>query len=310
MIPRTARRGQATVELALGSIVFITVLLFGIHFAEAGWLSLKVHEAANSALWEATAPRHQRMYPFYDDQPFDALFAAGTGVADVATDRYADFDGVGTVSGVKKITLATTRGTALAVTCNKEPALRWRGTASITASNTYQNSGGMSCNAEALFETVGVPDTFLEGSGGFFGAAHERPGKQKFCGFGPRVGNGAGAQCTGAIELLVNDWGLAGVTDSFDHQMPEIGCSGAAIVYCDATRRNFNGPGAAALAFATKYAGAPPTSGLDFNFAFSGVEHDYLSPVADHRGNTSYNTGGPGMGFLPPRTATQQFLGK
>jgi hypothetical protein len=35
---RLSPRGQGTVELALCSIVFITVLLFGIHFAEVGYL--------------------------------------------------------------------------------------------------------------------------------------------------------------------------------------------------------------------------------------------------------------------------------
>ena len=47
------RAGQATVELALGLLVFVTVLLFGIHFAEVGWLSLKVQEAGAWAMWEA-----------------------------------------------------------------------------------------------------------------------------------------------------------------------------------------------------------------------------------------------------------------
>ena len=48
-------RGQATVELALGLLIFVTVLIFGIHFAEMGFLSLKVTEASASAIWDATA---------------------------------------------------------------------------------------------------------------------------------------------------------------------------------------------------------------------------------------------------------------
>jgi len=41
-----ARRaaGQATVELALGTLVFVTLLTAGIYLAETSFLALKVHE--------------------------------------------------------------------------------------------------------------------------------------------------------------------------------------------------------------------------------------------------------------------------
>ena len=51
----TFARGQGTVEIALGSLLVVTVLMFGIHFGEVLFMSIKVQEAANSAQWDATS---------------------------------------------------------------------------------------------------------------------------------------------------------------------------------------------------------------------------------------------------------------
>lgn len=52
-----ARRGQAAVETALGALLMVSVLLFGIHFTELGMVGLKVQEAANHALWKVPTYR-------------------------------------------------------------------------------------------------------------------------------------------------------------------------------------------------------------------------------------------------------------
>ncbi len=72
------RRGQATVELALGLLLLVPVVMLGWAFAESGFLSMKVTEAADSALWDSSADR----------RPL-ALAEAREG----AQARYRDFDG-------------------------------------------------------------------------------------------------------------------------------------------------------------------------------------------------------------------------
>ena len=90
------RRGQATVELALGSIVFVGVLLIGIHLAEYAQLSLKVQEAQTFAMWDASLRRVQTRGAdgSTNSQPFDRTMDTVSGVAPRAQRRYADFDGV------------------------------------------------------------------------------------------------------------------------------------------------------------------------------------------------------------------------
>ncbi|MBS1150350.1 MAG: putative pilus biosis operon protein, partial [Myxococcaceae bacterium] len=48
-------RGQAIVESVLGILVFISVLMFGLHFADVTFTQMKVTEAAQSAVWDSTA---------------------------------------------------------------------------------------------------------------------------------------------------------------------------------------------------------------------------------------------------------------
>ena len=52
---RAPRRGQAIVEATLGILVFISVLLFGLHFAEITFTQMKVTEAAQAAIWDSTS---------------------------------------------------------------------------------------------------------------------------------------------------------------------------------------------------------------------------------------------------------------
>jgi hypothetical protein len=62
-VKRREERGQGTVELAIGLLVFVTVLIFGIHFAELSFLSLKTTEAASYAIWDSTGRRVHRFDP-------------------------------------------------------------------------------------------------------------------------------------------------------------------------------------------------------------------------------------------------------
>ena len=91
---RLAPRGQSTVELALSLLIFVTVAMLGIHFAEVGYLPIKVHEAAVSPLWDSTALRVHRWRDteksIGDFTPFPLIAPA---VESNANGRFHDFDG-------------------------------------------------------------------------------------------------------------------------------------------------------------------------------------------------------------------------
>lgn len=291
-------RGQATVELALGSIVFITILLWGIHFAEAGWLRLKVQESATSALWEASGRRVQHLAPSFDTNTFVATLGPG-GVADRALDRYRDFRGSVPVASAATYTAAVTRAQGLSVTCRANNTIGWAATATFTS--VYQNRGGLDCSAEAMVRPIGIPSSFLQqNEGGFFAAANAPTTGIKFCAFGNR----SGGTCDGVMPLLTNDWGLAGPLEGGDQPQPSIGCGAGAATYCGTVRSLWAGGGTRGEQFANTFAGTAPASAEEFNFAYAGYPN-YLSPVANH-GRAAvgpYNTGSPGIGLLAGMSA-------
>ncbi len=96
MRPSTKKNGQATVELALGSIVFVGVLLIGIHMAEYAQLSLKVQDAQTYAVWDASGRRVQtrEISGSTNLTPFQRTLDNTTGVGAMAKKRFADFNGL------------------------------------------------------------------------------------------------------------------------------------------------------------------------------------------------------------------------
>jgi len=209
------RRAQATVELALLALVFVTVLLFGIHFAELGNLKLRVQQAGVFALWSGAGARGHRLSgasPLFHDA--NALRdGAGKSPEQAARDRYRDFDGAGD-NPLARVTWATTRGTNLRVRCEPEAIAVQPQTVAmqrLSRGYHYARSGGrdvdaIRCTAQARIELFGVPPAFAEGPGGFFQEAHRhRPGVN-VCAFG-RADNGT---CRGGVPLAVDDWGLQG----------------------------------------------------------------------------------------------------
>ncbi len=211
---RALTRGQATVETALGAIVFVTVLVFGIHFAEIGILKLRVQQAATSALWDSTGVKHHNLTAdvFYNHD--NARMNGAAFVPDtVAKNRFKGFIADGANPSVR---MALTRGTRLDVTC--EPVdLEPRVTASNLGTDAlnyrdisfrYPSRGdGLRCNGSAQLKMVGVPTNFLDEQGGFFKPDQvKRPGFFRVCAYGRAKNN----RCEGGVALALDDWGLAG----------------------------------------------------------------------------------------------------
>ncbi len=279
-------RGQATVELALGSVVFVGVLLAGIHLAEYAQLSLKVQEAQTFATWEAAGRRVQtrKLDGTTDLNPFRRTLDDSTGVASSAERRYADFDGLTGTSNGAVIARALTEGSGLRVSCAREDSLRFE--ASPTARPVLDEAGGIACEASARVRVINVPTRFLTADG-FFSANVVRESPFRVCGMGLPVGGA----CRGRLALLTNDWGLA------NDETQECKNTCADSKYRGMVERLWAGGGGAGAAFASEFAGAPPTDANRFEFSYSGIESD-MTDFVGGEGEPTFITGGAGSGMV------------
>jgi hypothetical protein len=204
---RRAPRGQSLVELVLALLVFVTVLMFGIHFAEIGYLSVKVTEASHSALLDTTGHK-LHSWPS-NNNPSDR--AAEIAAAE-ATERYRDFDSRTSTAHGDGLAQVFTRVSGLNVTCRTGSGPTF-GPSPLT-SVAYEDAGGLSCQSQALVEPVGaytLTRKFMEGPQGFFSQPHLlRPEPFRVCG----MGRARGGVCTGRLTMALDDWGLSGDAES------------------------------------------------------------------------------------------------
>lgn len=235
-------RGQAAVEFALGSLVFVTVLLFGIHFAEVGYLSAKVHEAAAAAMWDATA---YRSYSFGVNGVNGSFYNASINavpsyaLANGAAARYADWDGRTSTAGAAP-KLVLTEAQPMTVQCVYDPGNTYPLT---PLAPVFGESGGIRCKAQGDigFGLLRMPNKFLEGATGFFKAPHNsRVGTPTTLCSSGRAGGGA---CAGTLSVLLGDDALTDGNQSSECELQ--GGSGGATTcsnprFYEATHANWN----------------------------------------------------------------------
>jgi hypothetical protein len=310
-------------ELVVALIVFVTVVVFGIHFAEVGYLSLRVQEAAMSPLWDATALRVHKMRPQPDNiGDFSYLTPIPSKLADDANGRYRDFDGRRSVNGSTSITHVFTRMDGLQVQCDSDARVDFdipSGSGKSVLSEIYQNVGGVSCSAEADLRTLpALTSTFLEGASGFFRERHAVMRTWKAC----AAGRGIGSGCAGRYGILLGDFAFADTEVSGScplmPEQPEVPCPDNPAYYY-AVRKVFDANGRAAGSdatnFATFFVGYSPINENDFFMSYRGLEHNYIetdTPVGEPEDmrDRPRNTGG--RGDRPPerRRSDQCFLGQ
>ncbi|AFE07654.1 putative pilus biogenesis operon protein [Corallococcus coralloides DSM 2259] len=200
--PRQAR-GQSIVEAALGVTLFITILVFGIHFAEVGFLSLKVQEAAVSALWNGTHGRMHSLLISDFDPAEDSMRQGG----EDAQARYADFNGLSSVNRGDTITQVFTRGSDLRVSCGRNGGLGWNGP--VLTRLLFRDQGGSACTSQATLSAWNIPSRFLDQTPetGLYNEQHLDAANAaiQVCG----IGRAVGGSCQGRFSMLVDDWGLA-----------------------------------------------------------------------------------------------------
>jgi hypothetical protein len=194
-------RGQSVAEAALGIFVFVTVLIFGIHLAEVGQVWLKVQEATNAAMWDATSQ------PMHDTFAHDwNLYTNAIRFAQTQTqNRYEDFDAL--KAGRTTLTQVFTRANNLSVQCRPLAAVDGvlpLGPDPKAAPAYPDGQQGMVCRGQADVVGFRIPRSFLDGS--LAGATHFTPVTIPMCG----VGHPVAGRCVGALGMLLDDWGYSG----------------------------------------------------------------------------------------------------
>ncbi|HYO70202.1 MAG TPA: hypothetical protein VEU33_29405 [Archangium sp.] len=308
---RAARRGQGTTELALGLLLFVTVLIFGIHFAEVGYLSLKVQEAATSALWDTTSAKmHELPRNFSDLTQLISSDKPGK----LATERYADFDGRTSKQGRTRVVQLFTFAEGLEVTCREAGGIGFP--TSRSTGNVYQDVGGMSCTARAELSPVAkFTRSFLDrGGGAFFDVPHYTVGSIPVCGLG-RV---KGGTCAGGFGILLDDWALSSAQEARECRVLDgSGCDNEA--YYRSAQRVYsvhNPVNGASEKLAKAIVGEAPISPGTFWMSFRGMTSNFQE--RENGGDSDPNDWKttPGAGSRSPEYNTSYsmrencFLGK
>ena len=197
------RRGQASVELALGLVVFITILSFGIHFAETSYLAMRVAGAAESAVFRATGQRaHEKGSDFTR-----ASTVAGLTTSDNAK-HWDDFqptvgEGAGTIShALTKIEKSANN----VVRCTNEGSLK--SSLLSIAPTAYDGSrGGLKCSGEAQVSILPVfPKSFLDNNWALKTANYTGPTSFRVCAAARSKRSGP----CGQFGILLGDYSLQG----------------------------------------------------------------------------------------------------
>lgn len=283
-----AARGQALVETALGLMVFVTILVFGIYFAEVGALTLKVQEAANFALWDATG----RVMHDPEAGQWGRPGVAAAAEAE-ANARYVDFDGRERMGGTgMPIQQAIARAQPIQVRCEAAPCecscmvgIEPSAAGPALAAAMSMGMQGMSCTASSRIQAVRV-GRFMEDS--FFKVAHARAAAAfTVC----AAGRASDGTCTGRFKLLLDDWGLSSVQEglacplSIDSGAP---CDNRDYYSWAERVYRANGGGGSAGSALARLVGAASVNEDQFFMSFRGEEDNYEEDIGPtHAGGQS-----------------------
>ncbi len=246
------RRGGATVEMALGVLLLVTVLTAGLHVVEMGTLAVRVPLLSASALFDTTAARAHAL-PGDFRPALEAIARAGP----LAEEQHSRLRGA---------TAVFTRVSEIAVRCELETLPATPVPARL--SDVYREAAGaMSCHGRATFEPFRLAERFADGERGPFGELNYR--YRRVTVSGPR------------IAMLIGDWGLAGAAESAECPLSSEGCANRA--YQESVRRAYLRGGAsqgrAASTMAEAVVGVSPISESRFWMSFRGEESAFVEQV-------------------------------
>jgi hypothetical protein len=196
---RRSARGQGMVEMAIGLIVFVTILIFAIHFAEVGYLSVKVTESAHSAMFDATG---YELHRWAAGDISQANRAASRAASD-ATSRYRDFDS--RTRSSMTTSQVFTRAQNLRVQCDVGQGPDYM--RDVATVGSYSDNGGISCQSTARISAFNIVNNFMDQGGGFFKTQHyvNRPINVSSMGRG---------NSNARLTMMLDDWGLTGTNEN------------------------------------------------------------------------------------------------
>jgi len=282
-----APRGQAVVELALGTLVLVVILIVGIHFAEYGFMWVKLTETANFALFDET---NRKMHDTGADT-WNNYFggAVGSNIGNLNSPvqaRYKDFNGLSSVTAASTLTQVFTRGSGLTVSCKRYggnggglgsggPNLDMAAAGKVAQAafgKAATENAGLSCQVDAKLSRFHMPNRF-----------------EFHLGYDPKViagtttspmacaaGRPSGGSCAGhGFRMLLDDWGFQGASEAGQCPLSSSGCGPNPGYYrmAQATYTAAGGSdGTAGTKFAEGVIGFSPADEQPFWMSFRGEE--------------------------------------
>ncbi|GEM_PF-1552156 len=193
-------RGQAVTELALLLLVFVTVLVFGIHFAEVHALAMRSQEAAQAALFDTSAMKmHDTSTGNWDLAKNVAIATA----AQATEENYADREGRHAAGSKKSADWVFTRAGEIEIDCRNEPGIGLSPVKPLDKSLPVGDTA-IGCNAGLVVKGLRIPGSFADKPNGFFKKSHFDALDYALC------AAGTGHGCDGRFVMLLDDWGYAG----------------------------------------------------------------------------------------------------
>ncbi len=289
--------------MTLGVIVFVTILLFGIFFSEIGFLTQKVQEAENFAVWDATGRRMHDIeggdWQVYRKQKKSGAIPFAEAEAQ---QRYGDFDGRTGQNRSGQTFMAITRATRIDVECDSNlGAEKVLGTDPrdadsagekelLSAMPSATGRAGIRCRASSRMFGAQMPSAFLD-KGSFFKTKHWKGTPIPICG----IGRAKGGDCAGRLTVLLDDWGLQTRADSrechlnIDSSSPTCGNVGGNQSYYNWANRiytKFGGTGGAGSALVGSVKGSSPNE-TQFFMSFRGKESKFTENVGSNESGQS-----------------------
>ncbi len=199
-------RGQAVTELALLLLVFVTVIVFGIHFAEVHALAMRTQEASQAALFDTTAMKmHDTSTGNWDLAKNVAIATA----AATAEENYADREGRHAATSGRSADWVFTRASQIEINCRNEPDFKLSPVKPLDHSLPVGDTA-LGCNAGLVVKGLRIPGSFADRSNGFFKKSHFDPLDYALCAAGTGFG------CEGRFVILLDDWGYAGTKEALE----------------------------------------------------------------------------------------------
>jgi hypothetical protein len=289
--------GQALVETALGILLFVTLLMVGLYFGDIGFKALKVQDAANFALWDATGRQmHQTAGPArFDVYRTDAVSEAqanGTSYANAAVSSDVFVRSTPTVVAatvdppIPKVNCLLPPNGAVVPCLAPLPEVAPAYLVGQSVGTSPAGNSGMTVSAQATVSAVAIPKSFLDRS--FFG------GRLNFA--NPSItlcsaGRARQGKCP-AIPMLLDDFGMAGTSEGMPCPL-QVNSGGTACPqnpgYFQEVQRVYDGfagvgePAAAGDALAQLFGGTPIIA-PKFFMSYVGMEGlggNYAWPFTD-----------------------------